>query len=220
MKYFLAAIKNYAVFKGRSSRKEFWMFAVFGFVIFPLAQVVGFLIFPVETSLIGELFLYGYSLFILIPTLAIMTRRVHDTGQQGALVFLALIPYIGFLIILILCLQKGNTGLNRYGPESSDTNYFEPNQSENQSSYSETAESVQKSHAKQQNMVPQEPSKNKGYGCAFASLGSLLGGLSGGIIGYNIGESIMSVIYGIFGIAIGAILGGIVLGAIFGSKKK
>ena len=219
MKYFLAAIKNYAVFKGRSSRKEFWMFALFGFLILPFA-LFGFLILLEDTGLIGEYFLYGYNLFILIPTLAIMTRRVHDTGQQGALVFLALIPYIGFLIILILCLQKGNAGPNRYGPESSDTNYIEPNQSENQSPYSETAESVQKSHAKQQNINPQGPSKNKGYGCAFASLGSLLGGLAGGITGFTIGESIMSIIYGIFGIAIGAILGGIVLGVIFGSKKQ
>jgi len=215
MKYFLDAIKNYAVFQGRSSREEFWMFALFGLLIFPIAL-----------SLIEEFFFYVYSLFILIPTLAIMTRRVHDAGNNGALVFLVLIPFIGFLIVLILCLQEGNAGPNMYGPGSADSSIIEPNQSEIQSSYFRTAESDQTSQAKQQNINPQEPGKNKGYGCAFASSGLLLGGLAGGIIGVNIGlsqgytggESIGTILFGIIGIPIGAILG-MVLGAIFGSKK-
>jgi len=216
MNYFLEAMKNYAVFQGRSSRKEFWMFALFGLLIFPVAL-----------SLIEEFLLYVYSLLILIPTLAIMTRRVHDTGKHGALVFLALVPYIGFLIILILCLQEGDAGPNMYGPGSEDPRNIKPNPSENQSSYSKTAEFDQTSPAKQQNINPLEPVKNKDYGCAFASSGLLLGGLVGGLIGVNIGlsqgytggESIGAILFGIIGIPIGAILG-MVFGAIFGSKKK
>ena len=216
MKYFLEAIKNYAVFQGRSSRIEFWMFALFGLLIIPVAL-----------SLIGEFFFYIYSLFILIPTLAIMTRRVHDTGKQGALVFLALIPFIGFIIVLILCLQEGNAGPNMYGPGSGDIRGIEPNQPENQSSYPKTAVSDQTSRTEQQNTNPQELGRNKGYGCAFASGGLLLGGLAGGIIGFSIGlsqgytggESIGAILFGIIGIPIGAIAG-MALGAVFGSKKR
>lgn len=185
----------------------------------------GLLIIPVALSLIGEFFFYIYSLFILIPTLAIMTRRVHDTGKQGALVFLVLIPYIGFIIVLILCILEGNAGPNMYGPGSGDVRGIEPNQPENQSSYPRTAVSDQTSRTEQQNINPQEPGRNKGYGCAFASGGLLLGGLAGGIIGYiigpeyNGGEAIAGPLYGFFGILIGAIVG-MALGAVFGSKKR
>ncbi len=216
MKYFLEAMKNYAVFQGRSSRKEFWMFALFGLLIIPVAL-----------SLIEEFFFYLYSLFILVPTLAIMTRRVHDTGKHGALVFLALVPFIGFIIVLILCLQEGNAGPNMYGPGSGGASGIQPNQPENQSSYPRTAVSDQTSNAEGKNINPQEPGRNKGYGCAFASAGLLLGGLAGGIIGFYIGlsqgytggESIGAILFGIIGIPIGAIIG-MVLGSVFGSKKQ
>jgi uncharacterized membrane protein YhaH (DUF805 family) len=99
MKYFLEAIKNYAVFQGRASRNEFWMFALFGLLIIPVGL----------RFLFGDwleiIFLTSYSLFILIPTLAIMTRRIRDTGKNGSLVLLALIPFFGFLIILF-CRQQ------------------------------------------------------------------------------------------------------------------
>ena len=220
MKYFLEAIKNYAVFQGRASRKEFWMFALFGLLIIPVG--VRFLF----DDWLGIIFLTSYSLFILIPTLAIMTRRIRDTGKNESLVLLALIPFFGFLIILILCLQESYNNKNEFKPGFVDNNKLEPTQSENPNLYSKTAELDQTSLAKKKEMIPQEASKNKGCGCALASGGLFFGALTGGIIGYIIGDSqakpgeaILAILYLIIGIPIGAIIG-MVVGGILGRKRK
>ncbi len=216
MNYFLDALKSYADFHGRSSRKEFWLFALFGLFIFPFTLI-----------LIEESFFYIYSLFILIPTLAILTRRLHDTGKNGAFLFLLLIPYFGLLIVLILCLQEGDIDTNAYSPEPEDSKNRRPNHFKNHGSYSKTAELNQEYLVKQQNINTQGSIKKKGYGCIFASSGVLLGGIVGGFIGDNIGlskgytggDSIGTVLFGIMGVPIGAILG-LAAGVILGSKKK
>lgn len=220
MKYFLEAIKNYALFQGRASRKEFWMFALFGLLIIPVGLRFLF------GDWLEVFFLTSYSLFMLIPTLAIMTRRIRDTGKNGSLVLLALIPFFGFLIILILCLQESYNNENEFDPGFVDNNKLEPNQSENPNLYSKTAELDQTSLAKKENIIHQEASKNKGCGCALASGGMFFGALTGGIIGFIIGdsqakpgESILAILYLIIGIPIGAIIG-MVVGGILGSKRK
>ena len=122
MKWYLKVMRdNYANFNGRARRKEYWMFTLF-FMLFLLVPsfVFGLLIgmFPSETVLIsGGIILAALYFIHLVPALAVTVRRLHDTGKSGWLYLLALIPYIGSLIIFIFTVIKGDRGDNKYGPD-------------------------------------------------------------------------------------------------------
>ena len=122
MEWYLMVMRdNYANFNGRARRKEYWMFTLF-FMLFLLVPsfVFGLLIgmFPSETVLIsGGIILAALYFIHLVPALAVTVRRLHDTGKSGWLYLLALIPYIGSLIIFIFTVIKGDRGDNKYGPD-------------------------------------------------------------------------------------------------------
>ena len=122
MEWYLKVMRdNYANFSGRARRKEYWMFTLF-FMLFLLVPsfVFGLLIgmFPSETVLIsGGIILAALYFIHLVPALAVTVRRLHDTGKSGWLYLLALIPYIGSLIIFIFTVIQGDRGDNKYGPD-------------------------------------------------------------------------------------------------------
>jgi uncharacterized membrane protein YhaH (DUF805 family) len=99
----IGCIKKYAVFSGRARRQEFWIFFVASIVA---SCVVGW--FPV----IGWLF----SLAIIIPSLAVGARRLHDTDRSALLLLLGLIPLAGIIILIVFWVQDGTHGKNKYGP--------------------------------------------------------------------------------------------------------
>ena len=102
MNWYLKVLKQYAVFKGRARRKEYWMFTLFNLLI---ALGLGMLAGLVGgrggglTDVVSGL----YTLVVFVPSLALSVRRLHDTNNSGGLAALALIPYIGSLIVAILC---------------------------------------------------------------------------------------------------------------------
>lgn len=103
-------MKKYAVFEGRASRREFWMFTLVNVVVaFLIGFVSGLLGLP---KIIGTL----YMLAILLPSLAVTVRRLHDMDKSGWWVLLALIPFVGSIVLLIMCIFEGTQGLNRFGP--------------------------------------------------------------------------------------------------------
>lgn len=93
---------KYADFNGRASRSEFWWFALFGFLV---SLVLGF-IFP----LLSNLFCLG----VLLPSLAVGARRLHDIDKSGWLQLVWLIPIIGVILMIYWAVQPGG-GPNRYG---------------------------------------------------------------------------------------------------------
>jgi uncharacterized membrane protein YhaH (DUF805 family) len=129
MKHYINAWKNYAVFKGRASRKEYWFFVLFNFLIasiFSLLDIVlsisavGF-----EDTFYGLMMLRGFStgftffyifylLAMLVPGLAFVTRRLHDIGKSGWMQLVALIPLIGPIWLLVLLLKPSDEGENKY----------------------------------------------------------------------------------------------------------
>ena len=109
MKWYLEVLKKYAVFSGRASRQEFWMFVLFNFII---AVVLGL----VSSLLGGRGVLQNlYGLAVLVPTIAVSVRRLHDTGRSGKWFLLALIPIVG-LILIAYYVQDSAEGQNEYGP--------------------------------------------------------------------------------------------------------
>lgn len=115
MEWYLAVLKKYSVFEGRARRKEYWMFAlinalvIFGLVI--LDETMG-------TGKVGDFgILTGvYVLFMLIPSLAVGVRRLHDTGRSGWWLLLSLVPIVGPLVVLIFNVLDSTPGNNEYGP--------------------------------------------------------------------------------------------------------
>ena len=119
MNYYADAVKKYAQFAGRARRKEYWMFvlinAIIEFVISFVDNLAGLTI-STGTSQIGILSLI-YALFILVPSLAISVRRMHDIEKSGWVLLLGLIPIVGPIILLVYACKAGTVGENKYGAD-------------------------------------------------------------------------------------------------------
>ena len=116
MDWYLMVWKKYAQFSGRSRRKEYWMFALFN-CLFCLPLYILALVFREDA--IGSIFLglyFIYVLAILLPSLAVGVRRLHDTGKSGWMLLLCLIPIVGGIIVLVFTVLDSNPGPNEYGP--------------------------------------------------------------------------------------------------------
>ena len=115
MNWYLKVLKNYAGFSGRARRKEYWMFVlfnlIFGLLAIVLDNVAGTTINPLPYGL----FYIVYVLAVLIPGLAVSVRRLHDIGKSGWFLFIALIPIVGFIWLLVLFCTGGTPGQNAYG---------------------------------------------------------------------------------------------------------
>ena len=112
MNYYTEAFRKYGEFSGRASRAEYWYFFLFNFVI---AGVLGAIEGP-DTSAISGI----YRLIILIPSIAVAVRRMHDVNKSG---WFIIIPFYN----LILAPSKGTAGDNKYGPSSGKAKYEENN---------------------------------------------------------------------------------------------
>lgn len=121
MEWMLLPLKRYADFSGRSRRKEYWMF-VLGVLI--AAIVLGIVESVLGLSgMVGHV--YGpltliFLLAIIVPSIAVQVRRFHDQDKSGWFVLLALIPFVGGLIVLVFMCLEGTKGPNRFGPDPKD----------------------------------------------------------------------------------------------------
>tara|TARA_B100001173_G_C15913817_1_gene515311 strand:- start:376 stop:780 length:405 start_codon:yes stop_codon:yes gene_type:complete len=129
MQWFIKCIKKYIVFKGRASRTEFWNFMLFWviFYVFVVAidkilggNYVNFKEFPFSNYIplaklfeeVGLLTLM-YRPLTLLPSLAAISRRLHDINKSGWWCLTCVTPFI-IILIFFLC-KKGDEGTNRYG---------------------------------------------------------------------------------------------------------
>ena len=119
MEWYLKVVRdNYANFKGRARRKEYWMFTLFNaLIVIGLMIVGGGLGSLMDFPQLG-IILYGvYLLAVFVPTLGVIVRRLHDTGKSGWFYFVSLIPLIGTIWIIVLFVTEGDKGPNEYGPD-------------------------------------------------------------------------------------------------------
>lgn len=113
MNYWLECWKKYAVFSGRARRKEYWMFALFNFMI---AFLLGFVLARIAGQQISGVANGVYSLVALLPGLGVTVRRLHDTGRSGWWVLFALVPIIGAITLFVFMCLDSKPGANEYGP--------------------------------------------------------------------------------------------------------
>ncbi len=122
MEWYLKVLKQYADFKGRARRKEYWMFVLFN-IIFSIAAMILDNVLGTAVEGVG----YGpiYSLYVLalfIPGLAVVVRRLHDVGKSGWMLLVLLIPIIGAIWLLVLFCTDSQPDSNKWGenPKATD----------------------------------------------------------------------------------------------------
>lgn len=124
-----SCLSKYVTFSGRAARSEFWWWVLFVFV----GQLV--LLF-VDSALFGRIDVTSqegsvgfqaksdmpvlttlFMLAMLLPSISVMVRRLHDTGHSGWWYWIGLVPFVGFILLQIWFIQRGTEGRNAYGPD-------------------------------------------------------------------------------------------------------
>ena len=105
-----SVLSQYVGFSGRARRSEYWYFTLFNVIV---GFVLGFLsnfvsIFSIVASL--------YSLAVLLPAIAVCVRRLHDIGKSGWWYFIAFVPIVGSIILIIWFCKDSEPGDNQFGP--------------------------------------------------------------------------------------------------------
>jgi uncharacterized membrane protein YhaH (DUF805 family) len=98
-----ACFSKYADFNGRAKRPEFWWFVLFCFLVSMALSMA--------SSVLSGLF----SLGVLLPSLAVGARRLHDINRSGWWQLIGLIPVVGWIVLIVFCTQEGESGDNQYG---------------------------------------------------------------------------------------------------------
>lgn len=116
MSWFVAALKKYAVFGGRSRRKEYWFFALFSVIISVVLSIIDSAIGTLDSSTGLGLLSGIFSLAILIPSIAVSVRRLHDIDRTGWWFLISFVPLVGTIVLLVFAARDSTPGSNRYGP--------------------------------------------------------------------------------------------------------
>jgi len=117
MNYPLEVFKKYAEFCGRARRSEYWYFELFNVGVLLTLMVLDNFVIGVYNTSGSEIGLLSgmYIIAIIVPSLAVTVRRLHDTDHTGWWVFINIIPIIGPLVLLYFTVQPGQPGTNRFG---------------------------------------------------------------------------------------------------------
>lgn len=104
-----SVFSQYTGFSGRARRSEFWWYTLFTVIVY---LVVGVVDAVLKTGILGLI----VGLALLLPTLAVTVRRLHDTGRSGWWILIGLIPLVGAIVLLVFECSDSQPGPNRFGP--------------------------------------------------------------------------------------------------------
>jgi uncharacterized membrane protein YhaH (DUF805 family) len=115
--WYLEVLKKYAVFSGRARRKEYWYFVLFNIIVAIVLSLIDLLLGTFSSASNIGLLSGIYGLAVIIPTLAVTVRRLHDIDRTGWWILINLIPLIGTIVLLVFEVTPGMPGSNRFGPD-------------------------------------------------------------------------------------------------------
>ncbi len=110
-----SVLRQYAVFRGRARRAEYWWFVLFTVLVSLVAGIIDGMLGTMAQSGVGFVGTIA-SLALLLPSLAVTVRRLHDTDRSGWWVLAFLIPIAGFVLWLVFMLSDSSPHANRFGP--------------------------------------------------------------------------------------------------------
>jgi uncharacterized membrane protein YhaH (DUF805 family) len=102
---------RYANFTGRARRAEYWWFALFQVLVLVLAEIVDYAVGSGPAILT-----FLATLALILPSLAVSVRRLHDTGKSGWWILISFVPIVGPVVLLVFVLSGGDPAANQYGP--------------------------------------------------------------------------------------------------------
>ncbi len=112
--------RQYAQFRGRAPRSEYWWWALFVFLVMLASQIIDGLVIapllglPVASTADGTPLSSILGLALLIPNISVAVRRLHDVNRSGFWLFIILVPILGFLLLLYWYLQPSYPGQTKY----------------------------------------------------------------------------------------------------------
>ena len=108
---------NYCNFQGRASRSEYWWFCLFSFIVGCVFGILGFIAGEGSAMFnIVQVVNWIVSLALLLPSLGVLVRRLHDTGRSAWNILWFLLPVIGTIILIVYLVQDSTPGDNESGP--------------------------------------------------------------------------------------------------------
>jgi uncharacterized membrane protein YhaH (DUF805 family) len=116
MNWFLVVLKKYATFSGRAQRAEYWYFLLFSTLIVIALSVIDGMTGSYNEDTGWGLLSGLYSLAVLLPSIAVGARRLHDTSRTGWWLLIGLIPVIGTIVLIVFFILDSTPGDNAYGP--------------------------------------------------------------------------------------------------------
>jgi uncharacterized membrane protein YhaH (DUF805 family) len=124
MNWYFEAFKKYAVFQGRSGRKEYWFFVLFNIIV---SAALAFLdritvTFVADTGF--GILSAVFTLAVILPGIAVSVRRLHDTGRSGWWFLVTIVPVLGFFLFIYFMVLESDPGSNKYGPLPNSSSDF------------------------------------------------------------------------------------------------
>ena len=129
LRWMLMPFHRYADFSGRSQRREFWLFVLFHYIVgISFAAILGIVMLflylgdmsedgMTTVALILVVPYVLYSLWVIVPGLAVTVRRLHDLDKSGWSILIGLIPIAGPILLIVWYATQGTSGPNRFGPD-------------------------------------------------------------------------------------------------------
>ena len=119
--------KKYATFSGRASRSEYWWWTLVAFavgvvlnIITSVAGAAGSTVtadgtpVPGPGALVGSILLIIWGLAVIVPSFALLVRRLHDANLSGWLALLILVPFLGALALVVMSILPSNPAGQRF----------------------------------------------------------------------------------------------------------
>jgi uncharacterized membrane protein YhaH (DUF805 family) len=129
-----SVLRQYATFTGRARRSEFWFFYLFYLLVYGGLYTVGLVLVLAgadrvtgepsgPSAVLGGIVVVAAFLFalaVLVPTLAVTVRRLHDTGRSGFWYFISFVPLVGPIVLLVFLAQDSEPAPNAHGANPKD----------------------------------------------------------------------------------------------------
>ena len=111
------ALKKYAVFSGRARRKEYWLFVLLCLILGILAAIVDIAADTWDPEEGMGTFTGLLILILILPSIGVTVRRLHDIDKSGWWCLVQIIPLVGPLVMILFACREGTVGSNRFGED-------------------------------------------------------------------------------------------------------
>ena len=110
IKTYIGTFRNFDDVDGRSTRAEFWIFHLLSWLVQFVFGILG------EFSMIGTVFEIVFFLVLIVPSISLVIRRLHDTGTSGWFLLMLFLPLFNLLALCLLLFYHSDPYDNGYGP--------------------------------------------------------------------------------------------------------